>query len=74
MNTLECAQKKALEIALAAAKMEKPSEIIDHLDDLLEILTGSKVFANIGLFKPPDLSKVILNLLSKVNGLGSEQS
>ncbi|MYA99287.1 hypothetical protein F4X90_06365 [Candidatus Poribacteria bacterium] len=50
MNTLELARKKALEIALAAAKMEKPSEIVSHLDDLLEILIGSKVFANIGLF------------------------
>ncbi|MDD9972909.1 MAG: hypothetical protein OXL96_07700 [Candidatus Poribacteria bacterium] len=49
MNTLELARKKALEIALAAAQMEKPSEIITHLDDLLEILTGSKVFDDIGL-------------------------
>ena len=52
MDTLTAAKRKANNISVALATMKRPSEIIPAVDELLEILTGEKVFTNVPHFQP----------------------
>ena len=52
-NTLEIARSKALEVSLSIAKMSKVSEILPKIDELLETLTGEKVFEGRPMMRPP---------------------
>ena len=67
MDTLTAARQKAKGISVALATMKRPSEIIPAVDDLLEILTGQKVFKDVPHFQrnPTPLSPktVILSYL-----------
>ena len=63
-DTLARAQKKALEISLSVAKLQKLSDIIDGLDERLEILTGSKVFVDSPLLKPPPLPEPTAQIIA----------
>ena len=53
MDTLATVQRKALDISLSIAKMDKVSEIIPQFDELLEMLTGNKAFIEHPLVKTP---------------------
>ena len=70
MDTLTAAQQKAIDISSTVATMKKPSDIIQSVDELLEILTGEKVFTNVPHFQPkaappPTTTTVVLLLFEK---------
>ena len=52
MDTLAVAKQKAKDISVALATLKRPSEIIPDIDELLEILTGEKVFKDVPHFQP----------------------
>ena len=67
MDTLTAAKQKATDISVALATMKRPSEIIPAVDELLEILTGQKVFRDVPHFQrnptPISPATVILSYL-----------
>ena len=70
-NILAIAQKQALNIHLSIALMDRPIEIWEQVEDLLQTLTGyPKIFDDVD-FKPPHpppSATLILSLLEKHRG------
>ena len=72
-NILEIAQRQALNIHLSIALMDRPIEIWELVDDLLQTLTGYPEFTEAQDFKPPPPpppppATLILSLLEKHRG------
>ena len=70
-NILEIAQRQALNIHLSITLMDRPIEIWQQVDDLLQTLTGYPKFTEAQDFKPPPppaTATLILSLLEKHRG------
>ena len=70
-NTLEIAQRQALNIHLSIALMDRPIKIWEQVDDLLQTLTGYPKFFDDVDFKPPPPpppATLIVSLLEKHRG------